>query len=96
VTVLKPYGLTLQNITPPLAAHFRLASPEGVLVADVEIGSAAEHDGLRRGDVIVGADQAKIADLQGLEATLQHSGAVALQIVRAAKRLTLMLRKPAP
>jgi hypothetical protein len=96
VTVLKRYGLTLQNVTAPLAAHFRLASPEGVLVSDVEAGSAAERDGLRRGDVIVGANQAKIADLQGLESTLQQGGDIALQIVRAEQRLTLMLHKPAP
>jgi bifunctional DNase/RNase len=96
VSVLKRHGLTLQNITAPLAAHFHLTSPEGVLVSDVEVGSAAEQDGLRRGDVIVGANQAKITDLQGLESTLQQSGAIALQIVRANKRLTLMLHTPVP
>lgn len=96
VTVLKRYGLTLQNLTAPLAAHFRLGSQEGVLVSDVEVGSAAEQDGLRRGDVIVGANQAKIIDLDGLESTLQHSDDIALQIVRADKRITLMLHKPTP
>jgi bifunctional DNase/RNase len=96
VTVLKSYGLTLQNITAPLAAHFRLASAEGVLVSDVAVGSGAEHDGLRRGDVIVEANQAKIANLQGLESTLHQGGAIALQIVRADQRLTLTLHQLAP
>lgn len=96
VTVLKRYGLTLQNLTAPLAAHFRLPTPEGVLVSDVEAGSGAERDGVRRGDVIVAANQGKIPNLQALESTLSQGGDVSLQIVRDDKRVTVMLRKPAP
>jgi bifunctional DNase/RNase len=94
--VLKRYGLTLQNVTAPLASHFRLAKAEGVLVSDVEQGSAAEQDGLRRGDVIVGANRAKVSDLHHLEATLQQRGAITFQIVRGDKHLTLVWHKPAP
>jgi uncharacterized protein len=96
VTVLKRYGLTLQNLTAPLAAHFHLPTPDGVLVSDVEAGSAAEHDGVQRGDVIVAANQGKIANLQALESTLSQGGDVSLHIVRADQRLTVVLRKPAP
>jgi bifunctional DNase/RNase len=95
VTVIKPYGLTLQNLTAPLAAHFRLASPEGVLVADVEVGSVAEQDGLRRGDVIVEANHTKVTDLRAFESTLAKGGDVALQVVRAERRLSLVLHQPA-
>jgi len=93
-SVLKRYGLTLQNLTPPLAAHFRLASPEGVLVSDVEAGSGAERDGFRRGDVIVAAKQVKIKDLQALEAELHQGGEIPLQVVREEKRVNLMLHIP--
>ena len=96
VTVLKRYGVTLQNLTAPLAAHFHLPTPEGVLVSDVEAGSGAERDGLRRGDVIVAANQAKITDLQALESTLNQGGDVSLQVVREDKRLIVMLRKLTP
>jgi uncharacterized protein len=96
VTVLKRYGLTLQNLTAPLAAHFHLPTPEGVLVSDVEVGSGAERDGVRRGDVIVAANQGKIPNLQALESTLSQGGDVSLQIVRQDKRVTVVLRKPAP
>jgi uncharacterized protein len=96
VTVLKHYGLTLQNLTAPLAVHFHLPTPEGVLVADVEAGSAAERDGVRRGDVIVAANQGKIPHLQALESTLSHGGDVALQIVRDDKHVTVVLRTPSP
>jgi S1-C subfamily serine protease len=96
VTVLKREGLTLQNLTAPLAAHFRLATPEGVLVSDVAAGSSAERDGLRRGDVIVAANQAKIADLRALESTLNQGGDIALQVVRQDKQMTLLLHRSAP
>jgi uncharacterized protein len=96
VTVLKRYGLTLQNLTAPLAAHFHRSTPDGVLVSDVEVGSAAERDGLRRGDVIVAANQGKIVNLQALESTLSQGGDVALQIVRDDKQVTIVLRAPPP
>jgi hypothetical protein len=44
----------------------------------------------------VEANQAKIANLQGLESTLHQGGAIALQIVRADQRLTLTLHQLAP
>jgi bifunctional DNase/RNase len=96
ITVLKRYGLTLQNLTASLASHFQLPTPDGVLVSDVEAGSGAERDGVRRGDVIVAANQAKVADLQGLESTLGQGGDVSLQIVRGDRRLTVVLHTPAP
>jgi bifunctional DNase/RNase len=94
--VLKRFGLTLQNVTPPLATYFRLTSPEGVLVSDVEMGSAAERDGLRRGDVIVRANHTKITDVRALDSTLTKGGDIVLQIVRQEKPLSLTLRTAAP
>jgi bifunctional DNase/RNase len=96
ITVLKRYGLTLQNLTASLAQHFQLPTPDGVLVSDVEAGSAAERDGMRRGDVIVASHQGKIVNLQALESTLSQGGDVSLQIVRGDKHLTVVLRAPAP
>jgi len=96
VTVLKRYGLTLQNITAPLATYFRLTTPEGVLVSDVEVGSGAERDGLRRGDVIVRANQTKITDVQTLDSTLTQGGDITLQIVRQEKGVALTLHTAAP
>ena len=96
MTVLKRHGLTLQNLTASLATHFQLPTPDGVLVSDVEAGSAAERDGVRRGDVIVAANQGKIVNLQALESTLSRGNDVSLQIVRGDKRLTVVLHSPTP
>jgi bifunctional DNase/RNase len=94
--LFKQHGMTVQNLTPQLATHFRLASSEGVLVSDVEAGSHAEQDGLRRGDVIVAAKQAQIKDLQAFESELRQGGEVPLQIVREQKRVRLILHLPLP
>jgi bifunctional DNase/RNase len=96
ITVLKRYGLTLQNLTASLATHFQLPTSDGVLVSDVEAGSGAERDGVRRGDVIVAANQGKVVNLQALESALSHGGDVSLLIVRGDKRLTVVLHPPMP
>jgi serine protease Do len=47
-------GMTLQNLTPELAAELQLPRGfKGVIVMRVEAGSNAEDAGLQRGDVIV-------------------------------------------
>jgi serine protease Do len=47
-------GMTLRELTPDLAARLELPrSARGVVVMDVEAGSAAEDAGLQRGDIIV-------------------------------------------
>lgn len=46
-------GLTVQDVTPELAAHFELSPGEGVIVADID---SAAPEGLRRGDVILEID----------------------------------------
>jgi uncharacterized protein len=94
--VLKRHGLTLQNLTDSLATHFQLPTADGVLVSDVESGSAAERDGVRRGDIIIAANQGKIANLQTLESTLNRGGNVSLHIVRGDQHVTVVLHSPAP
>jgi len=96
VTVLKRYGLTLQDLTASLAGHFHLDTPDGVLVSDVEAGSGAERDGMRRGDVIVAVNQDKVTNLHALEPLLNQAGDIAVQIVRADQRISILLRQPIP
>ena len=46
------YGMKLENLTPELMKQNQLATPEGVLIREVESGSRAFQDGLRPGMVI--------------------------------------------
>ena len=49
-------GVTMQDLSAPLAGSFGLKSPDGALVSGVVPGSAAEKAGLRAGDVITAVD----------------------------------------
>ena len=49
-------GVTLQDLSAPLAASFGLDSPNGALVSSVMPGSAAAKAGLKAGDVITAVD----------------------------------------
>ncbi len=45
-------GLTVQDITPEIAARLEIANRKGVVVAGVEPGSAADDAGFQEGDII--------------------------------------------
>lgn len=45
-------GIVIQDLTPELAEAFNIDSTTGVLVAEVQKGSAAEKAGLQSGDVV--------------------------------------------
>ncbi|HEV8540413.1 MAG TPA: DegQ family serine endoprotease, partial [Nitrospiraceae bacterium] len=49
-------GVSIQELSPELAAQFGLSEPKGVLVSDVLDSSPAKRAGLERGDVIVEFD----------------------------------------
>lgn len=49
-------GVTLQDLSAPLAASFGLTAPYGALVSSVMPGSAAAKAGLKAGDVITAVD----------------------------------------
>jgi serine protease Do len=49
-------GVTLQDLSAPLAASFGLEAPDGALVSSVQPGSAAAKAGLKAGDVITAID----------------------------------------
>ena len=55
-------GVEIQNVNQSLAKSFKLNSPEGALVAQVEPDSAAAQAGIKAGDVILKFNGAPIAD----------------------------------
>ncbi|CBL44494.1 predicted trypsin-like serine protease [gamma proteobacterium HdN1] len=54
-------GIIIQDLTPELADAFNLKSDSGVLVSEVQPGSAAEKAGIKAGDVVTEIDGKKMA-----------------------------------
>lgn len=53
-------GVVIQDLTPELADAFNIKSNEGVLVSEVQSGSAAEQAGIQAGDVVTRIDDKKM------------------------------------
>ena len=89
-------GLMVENLTPQLGDFFGVKNGQGVLVRSVEKGSAAEHSGLRAGDVIVRVGDQAIADISDWRNAMrgQRSGSVAVGIMRDRKPLTISFAVP--
>jgi serine protease Do len=78
-------GVTVQEVTQPLADSFGLDRPQGALISGVEHGSPAERAGLESGDIILGLNGRAIAQSGQLPvaiATLAPGTKVKLQIWR--------------
>ena len=68
-------GLGFSNVTPALARQFNLNdAADGVVVTNVESGSAAEEAGVRPGDIVRGVNRKKVASVTELKSELKRSG----------------------
>jgi serine protease Do len=78
------FGMELRELTSDMARRLRVPSgTEGVLVSDVEIGSAAQRAGVGRGDVILQINRRPVASLQEASRALNAvpSGGTAFLLV---------------
>jgi len=78
-------GVTVQELTPPLAQSFGLDKARGALVSNVDSGGPAAKGGLQPGDVIVGFGGEPIessGELPALVAGTKPGETVELKIVR--------------
>jgi len=86
------YGLTLQELTEPLAEYFSFGSTRGALVSDVQKGSLAERDGIERGDIFVEVEGKSVKDIASLKAMITTSArAVQAKIFRKSRFLSITL-----
>jgi serine protease Do len=85
-----PLGATVNSLSDQLAEYF--GTKDGVLVASVTEGSAAEKAGLKAGDVIVSVNGETVRDAAALRRQMQRvksGGEFTLGIVRDRKSQTL-------
>lgn len=86
------YGLSFQVLTPELAQAFSFGSTHGLLVSDVQEGSLAERDGIKRGDIFVELGGQPVGDVLSMrEALDKPAPAVEARIFRNAQYLSVTL-----
>jgi bifunctional DNase/RNase len=88
-SVAREAGVTVQDVTPELAAHFELSPGEGVIVADIDSGKAA---GLQRGDVILAIDGETVGSAQDFSRRMRERYSalpVQLSVLRDGDRFPL-------
>ena len=66
-------GIEGDDLTPQLAQYFGVKQGEGVLIAEVTTGGAADKAGLKAGDVIVQVDGKSISGVEELRAALNDN-----------------------
>ncbi len=86
-------GISADDLTPQLADYFGVKQGKGVLVREVNEGSAAQKAGLKAGDVIVKVGDATIASVGDLRKALRKNPSekqqLTLTIVRDRKEQTV-------
>jgi membrane-associated protease RseP (regulator of RpoE activity) len=90
------FGMTVQSLTPQLAAHFGTKS--GLLVSEVEEGSAAAKAGVKAGDIITTVDGKNVESTAELRQAARSGGegktSVTLGIVRDKQPMSVKIEVP--
>ena len=86
-STLEKLGMQVQKLTPDLAAKLQIKAEHGVVVTEVQVGSAAERAGLARGAVIVEANRTAVKSVEDLSKALNEKSLAkgALLLVRTAQ-----------
>jgi serine protease Do len=78
-------GLDVRPVTPEIARQLNLPSPEGVVIARVEDGSAAAEAGIQRGDVIREINRQRVRTMGDFERLTKDA--------KEGDRLTVLLQR---
>ena len=93
----KILGIHAQDLTSELASLFDLQVKKGVLVADVELGSAASEAGIQRGDIILKVNNKaiqKVADLESFFRRAKKPIQVKMELLKKGKTAIVVLNLP--
>jgi len=98
--IVRPWlGISMQRVTPDLAASLNLPRPAGLIVKEVYPDGPGEKAGFKRNDVIVSMRDQPIDDEASLRFRLATSSVgtkVPVKVLRAGKELTLDVPLSAP
>jgi S1-C subfamily serine protease len=88
-------GISYVKITRQLAQYYRLPTTEGVLIANVEPHSPADHAGLRKGDIIEAVNGKRIDDTVEISLNLRKkkiSDKIMMSVNRYGQRFEVLVQ----
>ena len=89
-------GMTVQEISTEMAAHFGLAEKTGMVVTQIKEGGPAEEAGLRTQDILLEINRVKITSLKDYLAEISREGPEEILLIlvkRAETSFFVTLRK---
>lgn len=91
-------GIVVEQVSGQLSEYFGVPGGQGLLVKNVEGGSAAEKAGIKAGDVITKVDGQKVATSSELRSALSGKAGkdVPITVVRNRKEMTVTANVEAP
>ena len=81
----KKLGITVQELTPKLAESLGMEETQGLIITDINAGSAAAEAGIQRGDIILEINREKV------ESVAQYKKA--LQAAQEKKTILLLIKR---
>jgi S1-C subfamily serine protease len=88
-------GLSVREMTPDLARRFRMDYEPGILVVQVQEGSAADEAGIQEGDLIKEVNRKSVRDLKTYQnqiSGVKKGGNILFRIKRGGMNLFVSLR----
>src|SRR5262245_35457671 len=88
-------GVVIQPVTPDMAESLGLKDTHGVIVSSVSAGSAAEHAGVKPGDILKSFDGQPVSDVNSLRnrvAETAPGSSATLVVVRDGSEKTLTVK----
>jgi serine protease Do len=88
-------GLDVQDLTAGLAEKFKLRESRGVLVTKVEVGSLAQSEGLREGDLIKEVNRAEVGTVGEFSTAIskvRRGETVLLRVLRENRAFYVVLK----
>jgi serine protease Do len=88
-------GIDVQDVTAELAEKFKLKDTRGVLIAKVELGSVAQAEGLREGDLIKEVNRTEVnavAEFTHAVSKTKRGETILLRVLRETRAFYVVLK----
>lgn len=88
-------GFSVQQVTPDLVEQFSLEETEGVVIANIEQGSVAHAEGLRKGDLVKEVNRVPVSSVRDFQKEMEKvdkGETILLRVLRGTRAFYVVLK----